>query len=275
MVELQSIDSKLMVKGQMYKIKYFIHTRIGTYMDRDNSSLYLMISDNVIKIPMSSVKSIVNYPYCEWESNSIIFKLMEVIADFHMHMIDSDNSFSILKDIIKDGSIFTNISRHGDVLYSPNPNSVIKYTKDFYSMTAHLANMSIRYVNFDWCFYRAMKKIEEDIIIQPVPFSVTSSLDLAVEWLEPKTIYKIIISGDTPFAILEPIYTPELKLTMTDDQLKLYEGEITLRPGMLTKESEELLYLQSGTATLITCTYNAFSEAEAISLLTTDLKKTQ
>lgn len=217
---------------------------------------------------------------CPWETDELTTKLMEVIGEIHMGRIDEVRLYQILKDQIKDGSIFMNkfypepqlcLRKHANV------DAIVEATKQFYEMTNDLSRRSIRYVNFDWCFYRAAPfgKAVGETIVAPVPFSVTSYFHLVPNWLsfgESCCLYKILIPGDTHFAILESIYTEELRAGMTEDEWELYEAEAALPPGVMTVISEETLhFVEEGGGKedirYLTCTFMPYSLLQAINKL--------
>jgi hypothetical protein len=206
---------------------------------------------------------------------------MSVIGKYHTSIINGMREYDELRTVIKDGSVFMNkIAARPEqcIVASANRQLMIDTTREFYAMAINLSSRSIKYVNFHWCFYRAAsygasvgRKIPS-----PVPFSVTTYFNITPDWLKSGSnccLYKIIVPGNTPFAILEPFYTPALRSEMTADQWRLYEGEAALLPGVMTVVKEEALQFldketrQNKNVRYLTCEYKPYSLSTAVDVI--------
>ena len=144
---------------------------------------------------------------------------------------------------------------------------IIDLTDEFYNMIDDLSKRSISYVSFPWCFYRAGRfdKLNiGDILEMPLPFSVTSYFKVSYNWLDKDTnccLFKILVPGNTSFAILEPFYSSNQKYKAG------YEGEITLPSGILKVRDVEKLGLLEMEVWFFTCDFLPYSKEEAIQKL--------
>lgn len=259
-------DPSDLVIGQTYKVKAGFAFRIIVY---DGSNL-----PNNFKYALNTGFG------CEWEDNQLLNNIMVVVSQFHQDIIEK--RYKTLSEIIKDGSIFMNkVKFCSDKLClssGANVDSVIQTLRDYYEMANHLSDNSIKYLSFDWCFYRSAGKTSSNCLekhkntIMPLPFSVTSSITVAKNWMSTYEdgstccLYKILVPGDTPFACLESFYERETLYSPN-----LYEGETMLPSGVLNLIKTETLEFEdsggndvSGKVKFYTCQFIPYTEQQAI-----------
>lgn len=210
---------------------------------------------------------------CEWEENKLMNIIMEVIAEFHLSEIDYNDEYKNLSEVIKDGSIFMNkmklINDNTCLAAGANKPLIIRDIKRYYQMAQHLQNSSIKYVSFDWCFYRSSgKELSKSLeinkkIVMPLPFSVTSSFTVAKNWMNDSCcLFKILVPGGTPFACLERFYNVD-KWNTYDKQL--YEGETCLPAGVLKMKKKEIICLKDlCNVHFYTCVFEPYNMDETI-----------
>lgn len=222
---------------------------------------------------------------CGWEDNKLMYNLMTVIAEFHMEHIRKKQSYKKIVSSIKSGGFTRKLKLEKNKLCfldSIDKQQLMNDTIIFFNMSKDLSNNSIKYVSFDWCFYRAMANMPTEInsiISFPIPFATTSCLDLTYNWMEnndekkewdcdyKSCIYKIIVSGKTNFSILEDIYHEGYLDTLTRDEKAIYEGEIELPPGYLTIIDKKLVYLENEEIVFVTCKFSSYSIEETKNLI--------
>lgn len=279
-MEFRKLLSNELITGQIYMLKIGFNRKTGQIINQTDTDIILKPSgQDPITVPKSKIRFAQNADYqCSWTYSPLINSLMKVIGDEHIRLIYSNEEYVQLRNIIKDGSIFMNkITSNHRLEPTANRELMIDTTKKFYRMTLNLANKSIRYVNFHWCFYRSMSygaSVQEKIYA-PVPFSTTSYFNITPNWLKTGDtccLYKIMVPGNTPFVIVEPFYTPELRKNMSSDEWDLYEGEVVLLPGVLTVVKEDILQFvdqKNGPIDIkyLTCEYRAYTLREAINNL--------
>lgn len=260
-------DKEDLIPGQNYMVKVGFRSHSIKY-EGDN-------------LPPGNFRYAINYGVtCEWEDNELVNNIMEVVGEFHKKIISDSKEYSILRDQIKDGSIFMNkvCVSSGDLCleHGANIETIISTVKGYYEMANNLSLQSISYLNFDWCFYRSGgKKCSEYLetngsITMPLPFSATSAVSIAVNWMdvnEKCCLYKIYVPGDTSFACLESFYNSR---NPKQYDTKLYEGETCLPPGTLKMVKKDILeFKELGKVPFYICEFVPFSEEYALY----DLKK--
>src|SRR3972149_9127755 len=261
MAELRNLQLNELIPGQKYIIKRGF--KKGEYEYLGNNQ----IKDKEGKIDVvDKITYGLNIFECDWEYNKLLRNLMEIIGDFHIEYISKNPKYKRLSEIIKEGSILMNRIKmeNNKLCLRGDRETIIRTTSDFYDMINDLALKSIIYVSFAWCFYRAghFKKFNiGETLTMPLPFSVTSYFKVSYNWLSPNEqccLFKIIVPGNSQFAILEPFYNSNKKYE------KGYEGEITLPPGLLHIDNIERIGLKERDVWYCICSFIPYLKDQAI-----------